>query len=492
MQADPSNTSPAGRRDPSDHDIGSDDPTPTAAGDSAPDSASAQGTPMVSARAAALDLLDAVLRQRRPLDEALATHDDLGKLSQRDRQFVRALVTTTLRHLGQIDHSLAQCLEKPLPARAIAIRNILRLGVAQSLFLQTPAHAAVDTMVGLAAKRGGEAGYKGLVNAVLRRVSREADLFRQAKPGNGAFTGAISLPDWLWQSWVKAYGVQQATAIATAHLDEPTLDFTLRNHDGKSDPVHWAKLLQAEILPTGSLRRPAHPQDHYRPSPRIEDLPGFAEGMWWVQDAAAALPAKLLGNDLAGKRVLDMCAAPGGKTLQLAAAGAQVTALDRSRKRLERVKENLARLHLTAHVETADAALWRKAGEFDAILLDAPCSATGTIRRHPDVAWLKDPRDIAKLTATQDRLLDAAVELLRDGGTLIYCTCSLQPEEGRARIDALLRRHPEMRVAPIGAFEVGGLEELLTAEGDLRSFPHQLAQLGGIDGFYAARLVKGS
>jgi len=288
---------------------------------------------------------------------------------------------------------------------------------------------------------------------------------------------------------VKAYGVQQATAIATAHLDEPPLDFTLRNLSGRSDPEHWAKLLQAEILPTGSLRRPAHPQDHYRPSPRIEDLPGFAEGMWWVQDAAAALPAKLLGSDLTGKHVLDMCAAPGGKTAQLAAAGAQVTALDRSRKR---VKENLTRLHLAAHIETADAALWRKARDFDAVLLDAPCSATGTIRRHPDVAWLKDPRDIAKLTATQDRLLDSAVDLLRDGGTLVYCTCSLQPEEGRARIDALLARAPNMRRAPIGAFEVGGVEELLTTEGDLRSFPHQLAQFGGIDGFYAARLVKGA
>jgi len=481
MQSDPSSQPPGHRHTDADADL----PMP------AEGEAAGGGTPMISARAAALDLLDAVLRQRRPLDEALATHTELGQLTQRDRQFVRALVMSTLRHLGQIDHSLAQCLEKPLPARAIAIRNILRLGVAQSLFLQTPAHAAVDTMVGLVAKRGGEAGYKGLVNAVLRRISREADLFRQARPGNGAFTGAVSLPDWLWQSWVKAYGVQAATAIATAHLDEPPLDFTLRNMSGKSDPAHWAKLLQAEILPTGSLRRPAHPQDHYRPSPRIEDLPGFAEGMWWVQDAAAALPAKLLGPDLTGRRVLDMCAAPGGKAAQLAAAGADVTALDRSRKRLDRVKENLARLHLTAHVETADAALWRKAKDFDAILLDAPCSATGTIRRHPDVAWLKDPRDIAKLTATQDRLLDSAVELLRTGGTLVYCTCSLQPEENRARIDALLARHPEMRRAPIGAFEVGGLEELLTTEGDLRSFPYQLAQHGGIDGFYAARLVKG-
>ncbi len=453
--------------------------------DQAPPGSGTLAAPVVSARAAALDLLEAVLRQRKPLDEALADHPELTQLSGRDRQFVRALVGSALRHLGQIDHTLAQCLEKPLPARASAVRNILRLGVAQTLFLQTPAHAAVDTMVSLIAKRGGEAGYKGLVNAVLRRVAREADLFRQARPGNGAFTGAISLPDWLWQSWVKAYGVQQATAIATAHLLEPPLDFTV-----KRDPAHWAKLLQGEVLPTGTVRRPAHPQEHYRPSPRIEDLPGFPEGMWWVQDAAAALPARLLGTDLKGQRVLDMCAAPGGKTAQLALAGATVTALDRSRKRLERVQENLARLQLTAHIEAADAVLWRKARDFDAILLDAPCSATGTIRRHPDVAWLKDPRDIVKLTATQDRLLDAAADLVKPGGRIVYCTCSLQPEEGKARIDALLARNPAIRRQPIGAFEIGGMEELLTVDGDLRSFPHQLARYGGIDGFYAARLVK--
>lgn len=443
--------------------------------------------PVISARAAALDLLEAVLRRRQPLDEALASHPDLGRLPSRDRQFVRALVTTALRHLGQIDHTLAQCLEKPLPARASAVRNILRLGVAQTLFLQTPAHAAVDTMVSLVAKRGGEAGYKGLVNAVLRRIVRDAELFRQARPGNGIFTGAISLPDWLWQSWVKAYGVQQATAIATAHLAEPPLDFTVRR-----DPAHWAKLLQGEVLPTGTVRRPPHPQEHYRPSPRIEDLPGFAEGMWWVQDAAAALPARLLGGDLTGQRVLDMCAAPGGKTAQLALAGAAVTALDRSNKRLERVKENLTRLQLTAQLEAADAALWRKGKDFDAILLDAPCSATGTIRRHPDVAWLKDPRDIVKLTATQDRLLEAAADLLRPGGRIVYCTCSLQPEEGEARIAAFLARNPSMRRLPIGAFEIGGLEELLTRDGDLRSFPYQLPQQGGIDGFYAARLTRDS
>src|SRR5687767_12543365 len=310
---------------------------------------SESGSIVLSARAVAIELLEAVLKRRKPLDEALNEHPDLDRLVNRDRQFVRALVTCTLRHLGQIDHVLAQCLEKPLPARASAIRNILRLGTAQTLFLKTPAHAAVDTMVTLTGKRGGEAGYKGLVNAVLRRIAREAELFRQFAPGSGNFTGAISLPDWLWQSWVKAYGVAKATQIAIAHLDEPPLDFTVRR-----DPDHWAKMLGGVVLPSGTVRRAAHAPDNYRPSPRIEDLPGFAEGMWWVQDLGASLPVKLLAGEsgnLAGLRALDMCAAPGGKSAQLALAGAQVTALDRSRKRLDRVAENMKRLRFSVQCE---------------------------------------------------------------------------------------------------------------------------------------------
>jgi 16S rRNA (cytosine967-C5)-methyltransferase len=448
------------------------------------------GSVVLSARAVALELIEAVLKRRKPLDEALSEHRDLERLVSRDKQFVRALVTCTLRHLGQIDHVLAQCLEKPLPARASAIRNILRLGTAQTLFLKTPAHAAVDTMVTLAGKRGGEAGYKGLVNAVLRRIAGDAETFRQFAPGSGSFTGAISLPDWLWQSWVKTYGVRQATQIAIAHLEEPPLDFTLRR-----DPDHWAKMLGGTLLPGGTLRRPAHAPDNYRPSPRIEDLPGYAEGMWWVQDLGASLPVKLLAGEsgnLAGLRALDMCAAPGGKSAQLALAGAQVTALDRSRKRLDRVAQNMQRLRFSVECEVADAALWRKAKDFDIVLLDAPCTATGTIRRHPDVAWLKDPRDVEKLSATQDSLITAAMDLVRVGGVILYCTCSLQPEEGPERIAAALKRHGNLARIPIQPNELYGLKELVTPDGDLRSLPSHVANLGGIDGFYAARLVKQS
>jgi 16S rRNA (cytosine967-C5)-methyltransferase len=456
----------------------------SAPADPRPEKPSESGSIVLSARAVAIELLEAVLKRRKPLDEALAEHPDLDRLVNRDRQFVRALVTCTLRHLGQIDHVLAQCLEKPLPARASAIRNILRLGTAQTLFLKTPAHAAVDTMVTLAGKRGGEAGYKGLVNAVLRRIAREADLFRQFAPGSGNFTGAISLPDWLWQSWVKAYGVAKATQIAIAHLEEPPLDFTVRR-----DPDHWAKMLGGAVLPSGTVRRAAHAPDNYRPSPRIEDLPGFAEGMWWVQDLGAGLPAKLLGN-LTGKRALDMCAAPGGKSAQMALAGAQVTALDRSRKRLARVAENMTRLRFAVDCEVADAALWQKIKDYDVVLLDAPCTATGTIRRHPDVAWLKDPGDVAKLSASQDALIDAAVRLAHAGGTILYSTCSLQPEEGPDRIAAALKRHPSLARLAVRPEELFGFKELVTPEGDLRSLPSHLAQLGGIDGFYAARLIK--
>lgn len=439
------------------------------------------GSPTLSARSISLDLMDAVFRRRKPLDEALGEHAELEHLAPRDRQFVRALVTTTLRHLGQIDHALGQCLEKPLPARALLVRNILRLGAAQIMFLSTAPHAAVDTMVTLAAERG-ETGFKGLINAVLRRISRDPQAFLNAAPA-----GAVSLPDWLWQSWVKAYGVAKATQIATAHLYEPPLDFCCRR---PAEAEYWAGQLHARLMPlSGTLRRPVASEAGDRLHQRVEDLPGYAEGAWWVQDMAAQIPARLLGN-VAGRRVIDLCAAPGGKTAQLAAAGAQVTALDRSRQRLARVKENLDRLKLHAELEVADAALWDRGRDFDAVLLDAPCSATGTIRRHPDVAWLKDPRDLSKLSATQDRLLDKAASLLAPGGTLIYCTCSLQPEEGPARVEALLQRHSDLKHDRIHTDEVGGLFELISPAGDFRSLPSHLADQGGLDGFFAARILK--
>ncbi|WP_395020980.1 RsmB/NOP family class I SAM-dependent RNA methyltransferase [Dongia sp.] len=434
--------------------------------------------PEVSARGVALDLMARVLEQKRPLEEAFERHPDLGQLENRDRQFVRALTTATLRHLARIDRIIALCLERPLPARSRNVIDVLRLGAAQLLVLKTPAHAAVDSAVALTAGLGGAAGYKGLVNAVLRRIASEGDaLLAQVPPGEA------SLPDWLWRSWSQAYGAEQAAAIAAALLDEPPLDFTVKR---PAESAQWAEALHARVLPGGSLRRAPH--DPERPQ-RLDEAPGFAAGAWWVQDFAAALPVKLLGN-VFGQRVLDLCAAPGGKTAQLAAAGAKVTALDRSQDRLQRLKQNLDRLGLITECEAADATIWNAAGDFDAVLLDAPCSSTGTLRRHPDVAWLKDPRDIVKLAGAQDRLIDAALRLTRPGGTLLYCVCSLQPEEGPERIAAALARHGNLQRAPLNAAEVFGLRELLTPEGDLRTLPCHLASEGGMDGFYAARLVK--
>jgi 16S rRNA (cytosine967-C5)-methyltransferase len=418
------------------------------------------------ARAAALEALTKVLRRRLPLDEAL----DPSGLEERDRGFARLLAAATLRRLGQIDALLARCLEHPLPAKAALAEDILRLGALQLVFLAVPPHAAVDTAVEMARGAGLSAHVK-LVNAVLRRLSRDGRAWAAEQD-----EARLNTPDWLWDSWMTAYGEPTCRAIALAHLAEPPLDLSV-----KSDPEAWAARLEAELLPTGTLRR--------APGGQIAELPGFNEGGWWVQDLAAALPARLLG-DLAGKKVADLCAAPGGKTLQLAAKGAEVIALDRSASRLERVSANLTRLGLSAEVVAADAATWRPKALLDAVLLDAPCSATGTLRRHPDAAWTKRPEDVAKLAVTQSRLLAAALEMLKPGGVLVYCTCSLQRSEGVQRIEALLSGGAPARRLPIAANELGGLAELLTPAGDLRSLPCHLGEKGGMDGFYAARLER--
>jgi 16S rRNA (cytosine967-C5)-methyltransferase len=419
-------------------------------------------TPDLAARAVALDLLASVLGRRRPLDESLDAHRGLAALDVRDRAFARLLAATVLRRLGQIDDLIGACLEKPLPAKAAGVRDILRLGVAQLLFLEVPPHAAIDTSVRLAALEARHAGFKGLVNGLLRRLQRE---------GAGRVTDQdaprLNTPDWLWESWVGAYGEATARAIAEAHLAEAPLDITV-----KADAAAWTGKLGAELLPTGSLRRP--------PGGSVQELPGFAEGAWWVQDAAAALPARLLG-EVAGRTVADLCAAPGGKTAQLAAAGARVIALDRSVPRLLRLKENLDRLGLEADSVAADAAEWRPDEPLDAVLLDAPCSATGTIRRHPDIPRLKRPEDVSRLAATQARLLAAAAGMVRPGGLVVYCSCSLQPEEGPAHLESVA----ELERVPIRAEEIDGQARLITPEGDLRTLPSQ-----GLDGFFAARFRR--
>lgn len=425
----------------------------------------------LSSRAVAFDVLQAVLRKGQAFDETLAKHEGLRTLDKRDRGFVHALVACALRRLGQIDDAIKKCLEKQHDLKAPAM-DILRLGAAQILFLKTPSHAAVDTAVELAAAGNPTRPYKALINAVLRRLTREGEAMLKTQDA-----ARLNTPDWLWLSWRQAYGVAKAREIALANLGEALIDVTV-----KADPEGWAKRLGGRLLPTGSIRL-----DGEIP---VQELEGFAEGAWWVQDAAASLAAKLMG-DVKGKRVIDLCAAPGGKTLQLAAAGGRVSAVDRSDKRLERLKENLQRMKLEAAIFCADAQTLKLGEKADFVLLDAPCSATGTMRRHPDVQRLKTPEDMARMAALQSKLLShAASDILADGGMMIYAVCSLQPEEAEKQIEAFLEEHPEFSRKPVKAEEVGGAAELLTPAGDVRCLPCHWAEWGGLDGFYIARLVR--
>jgi 16S rRNA (cytosine967-C5)-methyltransferase len=432
-------------------------------------SATTQTTP-ATARSVAIDLIGAVLRRKRPLDDAIEDNGEMSGLPARDRAFARLLVATVLRRLGQIDALIAHCLNTPLPPRAAMVHDMLRLGIAQLLFLRTPPHAAVATTVDLAELRG-FISHKGLVNAVLRRLSQEG-------PGLVAQQDAARLdtPDWLWRGWSQAYGEERTRGIALAHLKEAPLDLTVR-----SDPETWRDQLEAILLPTATLRRTG--------GGAIMSLPGYSAGAWWVQDAAAAMPATLFGN-IAGQHVIDLCAAPGGKTAQLAAAGARVTAIDRSPRRLDRLNANLARLSFTVESLVADAATWRPPEPARYVLLDAPCTATGAIRRHPDVPHLKTPDDVARLAAVQERLVAAAVEMLAPGGTLVFCTCSLEPQEGPQQVAKLMARGAPVTRRPIAPQEIGGLAECLTPEGDLRTLPSHLSEFDGIDGFFATRLVR--
>ena len=427
-------------------------------------------TAPASARSVAIDLIGTVLRRRRPLDDAIEDNPDMSGLPGRDRAFARLLVATVLRRLGQIDALIAHCLNTPLPPRAAMVHDMLRLGIAQLLFLRTPPHAAVATTVDLADLRG-FISHKGLVNAVLRRLSQEgAGLVAQQDAAR------LDTPEWLWRSWSQAYGEERARAIALAHLKEAPLDLTVRG-----DPERWRAALDAILLPTGTLRRTG--------GGAIMSLPGYSEGAWWVQDAAAAIPVRLFG-DVADEHVIDLCAAPGGKTAQLAAGGAQVTAIDRSPRRVDRLNSNLARLALAVDSLTADAVTWRPPRPVRYVLLDAPCTATGAIRRHPDVPHLKTPDDVSRLAAVQERLLAAAVEMLAPGGTLIYCTCSLEPQEGQQQVTRLLATGAPVARRPIDAQEIGGLADLVTSEGDLRTLPCYLSEVDGLDGFFAARLIR--
>jgi 16S rRNA (cytosine967-C5)-methyltransferase len=406
----------------------------------------------LTARIAAAELLIAVMDRGRALEDALEQTPSFNALEGRDRAFARALVTAGLRRLGSVNAVLSRFLERPLPDTAYHGRALLHIGATQLLVLGTPAHAAVGETVEAANSLREARGFAKLINAVLRRVSRDgAEIFASLPPG-------ADLPPWLYTRWRAAYG-ENAPRIAHALLQEPALDVSV-----KDDATGWAERLFGTLTPTGSVRLAS-------PAP-IDSLPGFGNGAWWVQDAAAALPARLLG-DVRGKRVLDLCAAPGGKTLQLAAAGARVTAVDKSDARLNRLRENLARTKLSAEVVTADA----------------PCTSTGTLRRHPDVAWLRRPTDVRALAELQSKLVVAAAALLKPGAPLVYAVCSLEPEEGEGVVADALKRG--WKRDPFRTGDVPGADEFITDAGDLRTLPAHWPEIDGLDGFYAARLVRG-
>lgn len=429
------------------------------------------------ARRAAIEILYRVLSEGRPLDATLAQSAESGLmtgLTQKDRAFARNLVSTSLRRKGQIDALITRFSEKPLNRKKTgSVYEALLAGAAQILFLRVPTHAAIDLAVrAVSTDRRGGRKLGGFVNALLRRIAREGPEIVATQDA-----ARLSVPGWLYESWTKAYGGPGARAIAEAQLGEPPLDLTV-----PEDRESWADALKATPIGPSTLR--------LSDSGRIEKLAGFDDGAWWVQDVAASLPALLLG-DVAGKRVLDLCAAPGGKTAQLAAAGANVTAVDTSAARLERLAENLSRLKLNATLVEADVLEMADIEPADAVLLDAPCSATGTIRRHPDIPHVKHKGDVKALVGLQAKLLKKAALLVKPGGLLVYCTCSLQPEEGEKQVAKLLADDASLQRVPITPDDGLGLPAAITQDGDLRTLPSfDAGAPGGMDGFFACRMVR--
>jgi len=420
--------------------------------------------PGFAPRLAAHQLLEQVTSEGLLLPEALAS-GTLAALAPEDRARAQRLAVDTLRHADRADRMLKPFLAKRPP---MPVRNALRLGTIEIWLAGEAAHGVVNAYVELIAQDKRVNGLKGLVNAVLRRVSEE-------RPGAWDRLPEPRLPDWLRGPLIEAWSKPVIAAIETAHAKGAALDLT-----PKTDAAAVAAQVGGRVLPTGSVRLDSAGQ--------VTALAGFDAGDWWVQDAAAAIPARIL-NAQVGERVLDLCAAPGGKTLQMAAAGATVTALDISEHRMGRVAQNLARCGLRAETVVADA-LDYDVGGWDAILLDAPCSATGTIRRHPDLPHAKDGSEFGGLIALQSALIDHALTLLKPGGRLVFCTCSLLPDEGEVQVEEALDRHPDLQVVPLDAAALGLDPAWVGPEGGLRLRPDYWPDLGGMDGFYAALLRK--
>ncbi len=430
--------------------------------------------PGLEARIAATRILAAVVDRKTSLDGMLdPEHGNPAflPLNEADRGLVKAILQSALRHLPRIEAIIGSLLDNPLPDGARSLHHLLVVAAAQMLYLDVPDHSAVDLAVEQANGDPRSRRFAKLVNAILRRIGREkADLLSSVED-------LPCMPDWFIQRLTEVYGRENALAIAASQLEPPTIDLTV-----KADAEGWAERLGGQVLPTGSVRL-----DRFRGS--VTALEGFDDGAWWVQDVAAAIPAKLFG-DLTGKRVADLCAAPGGKTAQLVLAGGDVLAVEQSKTRLKRLESNLARLGLPADMLCKDLLNIDEAESFDAILLDAPCSSTGTTRRHPDVLWTKDAGDIAKLAALQEKLLRHAVSLLKPGGRLVFSNCSIDPSEGEDVVDRVLADMPGLRLVAINPSDWPGLETAITPRGEFRTTPAMLAKQGGLDGFYAAVIAK--
>lgn len=423
-------------------------------------------------RSLAVILFRACLDRKITVEEAMDGDARAVQLSPRDRGLLATILLTSFRHMGEIEKMLAGLLDRPLPRKSGAAADILRLGIAQLLFLDMPPHAVIDLSVRAAKADRNATHFSGLVNAVLRKVSTGGTALLQ-----GVDAPRANTPDWLWTRWAQNHGAGAARRIAGAHAARPALDLSFR----PGTAADWCGRLEGILLPNGQVRLAAG----HVPVP---DLPGFSEGAWWVQDAAATIPAALLG-DVAGQRVLDLCAAPGGKTLQLAAAGAEVTAIDISEHRLQRLRQNLARTGLTAEIRAEDVLADTLEGAWDAVLLDAPCSATGTIRRHPELPYLKDESQISELAKLQARLLRKAATLVRPGGSLVYCTCSLEPEEGEEQVRGFLSSRPEFEIVPPAVPWIP--VEALMPEDWVRTLPYMhIGGAVGMDGFFAAQLRR--
>jgi len=421
----------------------------------------------LAARAAAQAILSDVLRKKRPLDAAF---DRLGTLPARDAGFARTIAGETLRRLGQIEDLVRHLVPKsPAPHKSGPTLEILYAATCELLFLNVAPHAAVDAANRLARADSKAMHFKPLINAVLRRVAREgrAHVAAQDAP-------RLNTPDWLWARWTAAYGEDTARAIAAAHARPAPVDLVLKDKAYAGQP-------DAKILFDGVARLSA--------SSRIDELPGFADGHWWVQDAAATLPAGLMG-DVAGRTVIDLCAAPGGKTMQLAARGANVIAVERDAARLMRMRDNLERTHLPATLVESDVRDFRPAAPAPFVLLDAPCTATGTIRRHPDLPWIKSASDVTYCEQAAAELLAVAADMVAPSGLLVFAVCSLEPEEGALQVENFLRLRSDYRREPVTAKDMFGYDEWISAEGDLRTLPCHLAPQGGMDGFFAARLRR--